>query len=252
MAQGFSTTRWSLVISAAGEGEAARAALTELCRLYWGAVYTFIRRRGPADHDASLDLTQEFFTRLLERNDLADVAQERGRFRSWLLTSVQNFVANQRDYRNAQKRDERRLVWIDADDADGWSKHGLVEQFDPEHAYHYSFTCALLQRSLAQLAEIYARKGKQQLFAVTSHLLVHRKGDAPDYTTPARILGVRPETLEVQVHRMRKDFRALVRAEVAELVELPQQVPAELSAMQTTLRPRTEPHVPTLRTASQA
>jgi len=107
----FATTRWTLV-AAAGKTATpeARTALAELCRLYWYPLYAFVRRRG-YDADEALDLTQGFFTRLIEKNDLADADPDRGRFRSWLLASVKHFLANEWDRATAQKRGGGRAVY---------------------------------------------------------------------------------------------------------------------------------------------
>src|SRR5690349_23053716 len=100
----FPTTRWTVVIAAGhGAPEEMRKGLAELCESYWYPVYAFIRRGG-ADAERAMDLTQGFFTRLLDKGDLADVDDSRGRFRSWLLSSVKHFVANERDRERAAKR----------------------------------------------------------------------------------------------------------------------------------------------------
>src|SRR4051812_30813658 len=100
----FATTRWSLVMAAGKpEGEEAREALSSLCQRYWFPLYAYVRRRVPSLHEAQ-DLTQEFFVRLLEKNALAKAAPERGRFRNFLLTSLNNFLANEWDRASAQKR----------------------------------------------------------------------------------------------------------------------------------------------------
>ncbi len=105
---GFATTQWSIVLQAAQPGDsAARAALELLCRRYWFPLYAFARRRMATVPEAQ-DLTQEFFLRLLEKNSLAAATPERGRFRSFLLTSLKNFLANEWDRANAQKRGSGR------------------------------------------------------------------------------------------------------------------------------------------------
>src|SRR5947209_5642443 len=100
----FATTRWSMVAAAKDPAAPdAREALAELCRLYWFPVYAYVRRRGH-DRHAAQDLTQGFFARLLEKNDLAAADRTRGRFRSFLLTACRHFLANQHDHDTARKR----------------------------------------------------------------------------------------------------------------------------------------------------
>lgn len=237
MVQRFSTTRWSLVLSAGGAGHEARSALGELCHLYWGPVYLYVRRQLNGDGESALDLTQQLFIDLLERNDLARVRPWQGRFRSWILTCAKNAVRNARDYRYAQKRDLRKLVWIDAEGAELWSRRELMDFRDPERAYERGFTYAVLQRALLRLRQIYTDRGKLPLFEAMQHLLTTPTGEPCDYDISARALGVKPATLKVQVHRMRETFAALVRAEVGELVGDPAQIDPELRYMETTLQP---------------
>jgi RNA polymerase sigma-70 factor (ECF subfamily) len=105
----FLTTRWSLVLTAAEQDSAAsRAALATLCELYWYPVYAFVRRMGHGS-DQARDLTQAFFTRLLENEFLRKARPERGRFRSYVLASVRHFLSNQHEHRRALKRGEGRL-----------------------------------------------------------------------------------------------------------------------------------------------
>lgn len=235
MAQRMVDTRWSLVISAGGEGERAHAALTELCKIYWRPVYSFIRSRDSRGHEVALDLTQGFFLSLLERKDVASCDPERGRFRSWLLKTVKSYLANDWNHRTAQKRDERKLLWLDSEQADSWFSLGLIDVSDPERAYDFSWAHALLQRALLRLGDLYAQRGKAQLFAETKHLLVSSGATASDYVGPAQMLSMRPETLEVQVHRMRQTFSSMVRAEVAELVEGDPEIDQELAVLSSAL-----------------
>src|SRR6187549_3167841 len=129
----FATTRWSLV--AAAQDAAApesRQALADLCSAYWYPVYAYVRRRGH-DHHAAQDLTQGFFARLLEKNDLAAADETRGRFRSFLLTACQHFLANEHDRGTAQKRGGGQAhVPLDFADADGRYTREPADQTTPE------------------------------------------------------------------------------------------------------------------------
>lgn len=233
--QRFSTTRWSLVLAAgAGEGEAARTALAELCRLYWYPVYAFVRRGGKA-HDDALDLTQEFFARLIERGDVASADPERGRFRSWLLGALKHFLANAWDRATAQKRDVRRLSSLDASDAETRYLHEPSDVLDPERLYHRRFALALLERTLGRLREECAARGKTDLFEQVKDLLVVGEADAATYAALAEPLGTSPGALKVSVHRLRRRYADLVREEIAETVRDRGEVEVEIEFLVSTL-----------------
>lgn len=224
----FSTTRWSLVLAAgAGEGEAARVALAELCRLYWYPVYAFVRRGGKAHEDA-LDLTQEFFARLIERGDVASADQDRGRFRSWLLGALKHFLANEWDRATAQKRDVRRLSSIDAGDAETRYLREPSHAVDPEHLYHRRFALSLLERTLARLGEECATRGKADLFEQVKGLLVGDEADGATYASLAQPLATTAGALKVSVHRLRRRYGDLLRGEIAETVGSREEIADEI------------------------
>lgn len=214
----FSTTRWSLVLAAgAGEGEAARAALAELCRLYWYPVYAFVRRGGKA-HDDALDLTQEFFARLIERGDVAAADPQRGRFRSWLLGALKHFLANAWDRATAQKRDVRKLSSLDAGDAETRYLREPAHTVDPERLYDRHFALALLDRTLVRLRDECAARGKAALFEKVKGFLVGAEDEHPAYVELADSLGMTSGNLKVSIHRLRRRYADLLRAEIADTV----------------------------------
>src|SRR5579862_3452978 len=161
----FATTQWSIVLAAAGTGSsAADRALAQLCQGYWYPLYAYVRRRGHATHAAE-DLTQEFFTRLLQKDSLADVDREKGKFRSFLLASFKHFLANEYDRTHAQKRGGGQpVVSLDRGEAD--SRYGLEPSHDltPEKLFERRWALAVLDHVLTRLGEELAAEGKQTQF----------------------------------------------------------------------------------------
>src|SRR6185312_471387 len=143
----FATTRWSLIAAAQdASAPAARQALADLCSAYWFPVYAYVRRRGH-DHHAAQDLTQGFFARLLEKKDLAAADRTRGRFRSFLLTACQHFLANQHDHDTAKKRGGGRVhVALDFTSADGRYSHEPADATTPERLFARQWALGLLER----------------------------------------------------------------------------------------------------------
>jgi RNA polymerase sigma-70 factor (ECF subfamily) len=241
------TTRWSLVLAAAGRratgddgaqpderspDERSRTALAELCRIYWPAVYAFARRSGHAPHDA-LDLTQSFFVRVLERNWLASADPRRGTFRGWLFVTFKHFAYNEWRRARAHKRGGTAVVFsIDAADAEGRYAHEPVELVSPEDLYHRRWAISVLAHVAEQLEHELASSEHPERFARLQRFLV---GDEPSYQELARELGAPVGTLRVQVHRLRRRYRALLRETIAETVADPADVEDELRALFTAL-----------------
>jgi RNA polymerase sigma-70 factor (ECF subfamily) len=226
----FATTRWSLVVAAQHRSQPeAGQALAELCRLYWYPLYGYIRSRGHG-HDEAQDLTQEFFARLLEKDGLAAVDQNKGRFRSFLLAACQHFLANQHDHDRAQKRGGgRQSVSIDFRDADGRYGHEPAHGETPERLFERRWALALLERVLARLRGEYEAAGRGRLF----HCLKARlTGDrAVPHAQAAAELGVTEGAIKVAVHRLRQRYRELLRDEIGQTVDDPGQVEEEIRAL---------------------
>jgi RNA polymerase sigma factor (sigma-70 family) len=228
VAQGFATTRWSLVLAAGESAEDSQAALAELCEIYWYPVYSFIRRRRSNGPDDPRDLTQEFFAGLLKRHDVGSADPNRGRFRSWLLKMVKNFLANDWDRITAEMRDFRQLRWLDAQDPDRRYKLEPAHAVDPERLYHRNWAHILLERVLMRLREDCAARGKQELFEQVKGLLIGPEGEMPDYGPHAEALGISENTLKVNVHRLRRRLGDLLREEIGELVDTPEEIQREI------------------------
>lgn len=223
----FATTRWSVVL-AAGHGDTAlaRTALADLCRNYWYPLYAYARRRGSAPHDAQ-DLTQEFFARLLAGNWLAQADRERGRFRTFLLSAMQHFMANEWKKARAQKRGGAQPV-ISLDDTTAETRYQLepAEKSTPESIFERGWALSLLNDVLARLEQEYDRDGKQEWLAALRPALTADR-DAINYAAMAAKLGVSETAARVAVHRLRQRYRRMIRAAVAGTVGSPDEVDGE-------------------------
>ena len=224
----FQTTSWSLVLAAGDEPTPdSERALASLCQIYWRPVYAFVRKRG-YDHEQAQDLVQGFFTGVVEKRTLRRANPERGRFRSYLLTSVKNYLANERDRTSAQKRGGGGIaIPIDPIEAESWYAPEAIEDTTPEYLYQRRWALALLERVLDRLRDEAQAAGKSDQFDRLAELLV---GDAPDspYEALARELGTSAGALRVAVHRLRRRYRDLLRAEIAETVSSPEEVDDEI------------------------
>ena len=207
----FQTTRWSLIAAAAHETPAhARPALEQLCRAYRPPVLAYIRRSGHGANDAE-DLAQAFFLRFLERGWYTDADPRRGRFRSLLLTSLRHFLVDEHAREVATKRG-------------GGSAHGdddieLVHDAGetPEQAFDRAWLGTVLARAMARLQREWMMAGKQSQFAQLAPMLVERP-DKDAMREASAASGQRGNTVSVQVHRMRKRLRQLVRLELMQTV----------------------------------
>lgn len=222
----FATTRWTLVL-AAGDAGTAHEALEQLCRLYWFPLYAYVRRRGHDAH-AAQDLTQGFFARLLERNDLAGLTREGGKFRSFLLTALNHYLTNEHERAQARKRGGGlTILSLDDGSAEDRYQHEPVHAESPDRLFERRWALALMENAVERLAEEQAAAGKGKSFAVLRPFL-SREPDPGEYGRLAAELEVAPGTLAVQVHRLRERFRLLVRAAVADTVDSPLDVDAEM------------------------
>jgi RNA polymerase sigma-70 factor (ECF subfamily) len=223
----FVTTQWSAVL-AAGRTDTTRAqaALEQLCRNYWPPIYAYVRRRGHSIEDAQ-DLTQEFFARLLERNAVATVSPDKGRFRSFLLACLNHFLADEWDKARAQKRDRNKVIPLDTQIAETWLGQASTENFTPEKAFELRWAITLLEQVYARLAEEHRQQGKAALFDVLRTTLAG-PGNAAPYAELARQLDMTEGAVKVAVHRLRQRYRVLLREIIAETVATPEEVEEEL------------------------
>ncbi|MEO6053977.1 MAG: ECF-type sigma factor [Chthoniobacterales bacterium] len=224
----FNATRWTLVLTAQNvNSAAAEVALEELCRMYWYPLYAYVRRCGHERHDAE-DLTQGFFARLLAKNDLADVDRGKGRFRSFLLSAMKHFLANERDRQQAQKRGGDSLVIpLDVIAAESRRPLELVDGLTPEKMFERQWALTLLDRVLNQLSAELTAEGKAEIFSDLKEFLVGNPGPRAASGLAVR-LGISEGTMKVTIHRLRRRYRTLLRDEIAQTVANPAEVDEEI------------------------
>jgi len=231
----FATTQWSLVL-AAGKRDSAGAAeaLAHLCSLYWYPIFAFVRRQGHSADDAQ-DLTQGFFTRLIEKGDLGDADRSRGRFRSFLLTACQHFLSNERDREHALKRGGGLLpVSLDVAVAEGRYERALAHSETPEHLYNRQWCLTLLECVLDSLRDEYVAAGSGPVFERLRHFLTVDE-NAGTHADAADDLGMTETAVKVAVHRLRRRYRKALRLHIADTVESDQDVDDEIRFLLNTL-----------------
>jgi RNA polymerase sigma-70 factor (ECF subfamily) len=225
--QWFTTTHWSVVLAAReGSAQGAQEALESLCRGYWPPIYAFIRRRGHGPDDA-LDLTQEFFARLLEKHYLEAADPSTGRFRTLLLTAVSRFLANERERALALKRGGGAVhLPLEADAEDGYR----IEPADPatpETIYERRWAETVLEAVLGRLRQEFESAGQRARFEELKPFLVTEKQSGSSAEVAAR-LGITESSLYSAIHRLRRRYGELLREEVAHTVAAPDEVEEEL------------------------
>jgi RNA polymerase sigma-70 factor (ECF subfamily) len=224
----FATTRWSLVL-AAGDHASPQGhdALEQLCRTYWFPLYAYVRRRGHDAH-AAQDLTQGFFAQLLARNDLARITRDGGKFRSFLLTALNHFLANEHERAQALKRGGgRMLLSLDDDSAEDRYLREPAHTESPDRLFERQWALALLENALARLRTEQTAAGKATAFEALQPFL-SREPEPGEYLSLAAHLELAPGTLAVQVHRLRERYRQEVRTAVAHTVHSPLEIEAEM------------------------
>ena len=224
----FNTTHWSVVLQAGATPSPQRsAALEHLCRIYWPPLFAFIRRKGYGDEDAR-DLTQQFFARLLERNDFETVHPAKGKFRTFLLAALTHFLSNERDRARAAKRGGGQTP-LSLDELTPEQLHGFesAPALPPDKLYDLRWAMTVLDLALHKLRAELADAGKGGQF---DRLKQYLTGDAAegDYAAAAQQLGMTRQTVAVTVHRLRARYRELVRAEVAHTVSNPMDLEDEM------------------------
>jgi RNA polymerase sigma factor (sigma-70 family) len=231
--QAFITTHWSVVL-AAGNADSARSvqALETLCRSYWYPLYAYVRRRGFSPEDAQ-DLTQEYLARLLATHALGAVHPAKGRFRSFLLASLNHFLANEWDKTRAQKRGGGQSP-IPLDRAEARYRNELSQGMSPERIFERQWALTLLAQAAARLREDYQIAGKGELF---DGLQIHLTGEKglPPYRETADQLGLSLDALKKAVERLRRRYGELLREEIAHTVTNPVEVDEEIRYLRSVL-----------------
>lgn len=233
----FATTHWSVVLQAGGQTSSqSSAALEQLCRTYWPPIYAFLRRKGHREDEAK-DLTQGFFRQLLERGDFQRVEARKGKFRTFLLASLSHFVSNERDFASAQKRGGgRAILSLDELSPEQFQRLEPASDLSPDKLFDQRWALTLLETAVGRLREELRAADKQSQFECLKQFLT-TEPDEGDYAAAAQQLVTTSQAIAVMVHRMRRRYCELVRAELANTVSSPTEVEAEMRYLLIALNP---------------
>jgi len=232
----FATTHWSVVFKA-GETQSPQhtEALRSVCENYWYPLYAYARRRGRSPEDAQ-DLTQEFFRRLLQNNFLDRADQSQGRFRTFLLSAFEHLLSNEQAHANRLKRGGgRALASLNEETAEGRYRIEPADQLTPERAYERHWALGLLDAARHRLREEYAAPEKQAIYQQLERYLSGSR-DEGGYAQAAEKLGMSEAAVKVGVHRLRRRYGELLRAEIRQTVGSPAEVEEELRHLFSALR----------------
>jgi DNA-directed RNA polymerase specialized sigma24 family protein len=233
-AAGFHTTHWTLVLTARDGTAGSQDALGNLCSNYWYPIYAFIRRSGASPHEAE-DLTQEFFYRILQRDWLANVDPAGGKFRSFLLVCVKNFLANERDKLLAQRRGGGRApIPFEREDAETRYVFEAADPITPDVLYERQWVFELLERTVETLRQEYAKVNRLDWFEELRGFLPGGKM-VVSRAEMAQKRGLGANAIDVAVHRLRHRFGAVLRQKVAETVASEAEVDEEIRHLMSVL-----------------
>ena len=235
-AAAFATTHWSVVLEA-GQADPQRAAqaLETLCRTYWYPTYAFVRRLGHGPHEAQ-DLAQGFFARLLERGDFAAISRDKGRFRSYLLTALKHFIANERQRERAEKRGGGKPpIALDSLLAEERYRLEPVDALSADKIFERRWALTLLERVLERMGKDYSSADNRQLFERLKELLSDEPG-RPSQAELAAALGMTENAVKQAFHRFRVRYRQLLREEIAQTLATPGEIEEELKYLVGVLR----------------
>ncbi len=231
----FTTTNWSVVLEAQGQSPAAHEALEKLCRTYWRPVYSFIRREGTGPEEAE-DLTQSFFALLLQRRNFDDVRKEKGRLRSYLLTSLKHFLVSEHRRAVTAKRGKgQQPVPLEELAAIGRLNMEPADHLTAERLYERRWALTLMEQVLRQLRDEYDAAGNAALFDSLKQLLADEE-EAPSRAEIALRLGMTDNALRQAFHRFRQRYQLLLREEIGHTVAVASDVEDELRHLISVLR----------------
>ena len=226
----FRTTRWSVVLlSAQSQAPGCEEAFAELCRLYWYPLYGFIRHRGYSPEDAQ-DLAQGFVLHIIERKALSRVDRSKGKFRSFLLASLQNYLSNEAERARCLKRGGKaEIVYLDIEGAEERYSMEPVETLTPEKVFDARWAMALLGKATSRLSQEYMAQGKATTFeALNAFLDPINSKELPTYEDVADRLNISIGSVKTLIHRMRKQYTTFVREEISRTVSDSGDVDAEV------------------------
>jgi len=234
----FATTNWSAVVCAgAATTTESLEALDRLCRQYWQPLYYFVRRRGFNEQDAQ-DLTQGFFAQLLENHSIGAADRERGRFRTFLLAALENYLANEWDRARRQKRGggQQILSLENTEDAEAGYQHLPSDQATPSQLYDRRWAQAVLETVLRRLREEFEQRDGSGKFEVLMQFLFSDRGEI-SYADAATRVGLSESATKSAIYRLRQRYGTLFAEEIAQTVAQPEEVDDEirelLSALET-------------------
>jgi len=223
----FTTTHWSMVLEAQGESPAAQEALEKLCRTYWRPIYGFVRRQGTGTEDAE-DLTQGFFALLLERKDLNTVRKEKGRLRSYLLTSVKHFLADESRHAMAVKRGKgQRLIPLDEIRERECVEIERSDRLTADQIYERRWALTVLEQVLMRLRDEYRSAGNVRFFDQMKKMLMDEP-DRPSQAEIAREFDMTENAVKQAFYRFRQRYQSLLREEISHTVAMPGDIEDEL------------------------
>ena len=227
----FATTHWTVVVAAGGRATAqAELALEELCRTYWYPLYAYVRHRGYSKPDAE-DLTQGFFAAFLRRNYLSGLDAEKGRFRAFLLAAMKHYLANEWDRAGRLKRGGGEApLSLDWQSADTRYQIHPADALSPDKLYDRAWAVTLLEQVIGRLHDESVSAGKEAVFAALKPFLMVGKQALPT-ASAATALGLSEGAVRVAVHRLRRRYRELLRAEIAQTLADPGQIDEEMRAL---------------------
>jgi len=227
----FLTTEWSVVLQAGQDKHpGATQALESLCRTYWPPLYAYARRQGLTPHDAQ-DVTQEFIAHLLRRSDLATVSPDKGRFRSFLLGALKNFLVSRWRTESAQKRGGQvDFVQLESGAAEQLCAPELIDSLTPDKAFDRRWAMTVMARALDRLRDEHQSPEQNKLFAALQPVLAG-SGRIENQADLAGKLGVTPGALATAASRLRQRYRALIEDEVRRTLEKPADLEEELRVL---------------------
>jgi RNA polymerase sigma factor (sigma-70 family) len=235
----FVSTHWTVVLAARDQGSPqARQALESLCATYWYPIYAYIRRRGYASDEAG-DLTQDFFTRLLARNDFAKVDPAKGKFRFWLLAACKHSLLSYQSWKSASKRNPPGVKILPLDFVDAASRYGAREPIEtetPERRFDREWALTLLESVFARLEQEVVTRDKERLYKRLKPALMGDRA-AEAYVLIAEEFAMTEGAVKAAVHRLRKRFRKLLTQEIARTVAGDLQVHQEIDDLFRALSP---------------
>ena len=234
-AAAFATTHWSVVLEAQGQSPAAQEALEKLCRTYWRPVYSFLRREGTAPEEAE-DLTQSFFALLLKRRNFDDVRKEKGRLRSYLLTSLKHFLVSEHRRAVTVKRGKgQQPVALEEIAAAGLADMEPANHLSADRIYERRWALTLMDQVLRRLKNEYDTAGNTGLFDSLKQLLADEE-QAPSRTEIALRLGMTENAVRQALHRLRQRYQVLLREEISHTVAVASDIEDELRHLIAVLR----------------